>query len=261
MWVTSDSVSNILWALKDASLQNNLCFAHMLNTIVQHALQSSEALAAVRKVKDLVKAVHESSKAANELWQIQTELEKPNVALIQEVEMRWNSTYDMLARVQDHKDDIRQLMLGTKSEGLTSVEPIFPRDWKWIEFAVDVLKPVLDATKKVSGEKYITGSIVLPEATSLLAFYKQTLNETGLAKEEKDFIAALHAKMIEEFCDIEDMRVLTIPALLEPQFKKFGFGSSEKLQAAMRRLKTRNGRSPSPKPAHGVKAHFKRNFQ
>ncbi len=80
---------------------------------------------------------------------------------------------------------ITQLKIRTESEGLASVEPISPRDWKWIDFAVDVLKPELDTTKEVGGENYITLSIVVPVAILLLAYCKQMLSETGLAKEEK----------------------------------------------------------------------------
>ncbi len=52
--------------------------------------------------------------------------------------------------------------------------------------------------------------------------------------------------MIEKFFDSEDMRVLTIPAIQDPRFKKCGFRSSEKLQTAMRRLKQEVGDLQAP---------------
>ncbi len=63
--VTSDSTSNTLWALKGADFCNMPGFAHMMNIILQHTLNSSDD--AVRtKIKSLVMAVCTSTKVTNE---------------------------------------------------------------------------------------------------------------------------------------------------------------------------------------------------
>ncbi len=180
--------------------------------------------------------MRKSTKATNELKKIQMEMKKPKRALIQEVEARWNSAHDMLA--QDQKDVIRHLMISTESDALASLEPISPKDWQWIEFGVNVLKPLLDATMDVSGDLYVTASIVVLLTTAMLAFYAQTLRDIHLTEEQKGFVSALHSKMVEKFHDIEDMRVLTLPALLDPRYKKFGFRNQAKLASATRRLKS-----------------------
>ncbi len=49
-------------------------------------------------------------------------------------------------------------MISKESDALALLEPITPGDWQWLEFGVDVLKPLFEATEEVRGDSCITAS-------------------------------------------------------------------------------------------------------
>ena len=61
-------------------------------------------------VRKIVSHFHKSSKATEELRQIQTLLNLPQHKLIQDVETRWNSSYYMLKRIIEQRAAISQYL-------------------------------------------------------------------------------------------------------------------------------------------------------
>ena len=128
------------------------------NLIVKGALETDLKLAALKKkCKDVVTFFHHSSKASEKLTDIQKQLEVPEKKLIQDVDIRWNSTYYMFERIIElHELVTTTLCLSGKTEMCISVEEL-----EIIKKAVEVLKPFESATVEMSGSKFVTVSKVI----------------------------------------------------------------------------------------------------
>ncbi|CAI6368031.1 unnamed protein product [Macrosiphum euphorbiae] len=77
--------------------------------------------------------------------------------LMQDISTRWNSTYYMLERFVELEDAIRGTL------GLLDNPPqtLSADEWKITKELIQVLRPFEEATKAVSGSKYMTASIIL----------------------------------------------------------------------------------------------------
>ena len=83
--------------------------------------------------------------------------------LIQDVRTRWNSTLEMISRLVEQRwvivralDDLNKSELNIRSS-----------DWKLFEALIPVLEPFKVATQRLSGQKYITLSLLNPELKKL----------------------------------------------------------------------------------------------
>ncbi|XP_025190378.1 zinc finger BED domain-containing protein 4-like, partial [Melanaphis sacchari] len=131
------------------------CFAHTLNLIVQDALKLEIDL--IEKIKSIITHFKKSSRASHKLNEYQSNNgSKIPKKLIQDVCTRWNSTYYMLDRFVELEDSIRGTLglLDNPPQGLTSEQ------WTIIKQLIQVLRPFEEATKAVSGNKYMTASII-----------------------------------------------------------------------------------------------------
>ena len=77
--------------------------------------------------------------------------------LMQDISTRWNSTYYMLERFVELEDAIRGTL------GLLDNPPqtLSADEWKITKELIQMLLPFEEATKAVSGSKYMTASIIL----------------------------------------------------------------------------------------------------
>lgn len=159
----SDNASNIKNALGLLKLKHLGCFAHTLNLVVQSALTIENDL--VDKVKTIVTYFRRSTVANNKLrtYQINNGIDKPK-KLLQNVQTRWNSTYYMLNRFIELENPIRGTL------GLLDKAPqtLNSDEWTIIKELCTVLKPFEEATRAVSGESYMTASIVIVLPQGLL---------------------------------------------------------------------------------------------
>lgn len=106
----TDGVANIVKAMakKDqggTGWPHAICFAHMLNLVVQHGIAKLKD--SVDKVKAIVAFFHKSSTATTKLNQIQIEKRIPiPLRLKQESPTRWNSMLHMLRRILEIQDSV-----------------------------------------------------------------------------------------------------------------------------------------------------------
>lgn len=97
--IVSDNARDIRGAvLKVLKVKHFGCFAHTLNLIVQDALMK-EVKWLVDKMKKIVAYLKRSTTATVKLNQCQRQLGLEPKKLVQEVPMRWNSTFYMIARI------------------------------------------------------------------------------------------------------------------------------------------------------------------
>ena len=135
------------------------CFAHTLNLVVQEAINSEPVLSKLQeKCKHIVAHFHRSTKSSEKLRSVQQQLNLPQLKLIQDVVTKWNSTYLMFERViTQHEAITTTLCLLDKTEMCISVE-----EKENISQSLTLLKPFLQATEEISGQKYVSLSMIIP---------------------------------------------------------------------------------------------------
>ncbi|KAJ8969312.1 hypothetical protein NQ314_001813 [Rhamnusium bicolor] len=161
---TTDNAANIVAAVRNCNWRRISCFAHTLNLIVQEALR--EIHATTGKVKSIVEYFKRCSHALSMLQTTQEQMTLPKLKLIQDVAIRWNSTFAMLRRILELKEALISTLATLQLENNITIN-----DWKVIEKAVEILKTFLDVTLEVSAEK----SITIPKVIPLVKIMKKKL--------------------------------------------------------------------------------------
>ena len=96
--ITTYNAANIVNAVQMCGLQHVRCLAHVFNLTVHKGLKNETVSNLLKKVRRIVGFFHRSSTAAARLAAIATALGMKPLRLIQDVDTRWNSTFDMLER-------------------------------------------------------------------------------------------------------------------------------------------------------------------
>ena len=105
--IVTDNASNIVAAVKIVGWNHVPCFAHTLNLVVSEAIKSDESVSVVKKkCKQIETYFHQSVKATEKLEKVQNQLNLPEHKLIQEVDIRWNSTFFMFNRIVEQHNAI-----------------------------------------------------------------------------------------------------------------------------------------------------------
>ena len=124
------------------------------------------------KCKDIVSFFHCSTKASDKLRSVQDQLSLPQLKLIQDVATRWNSTYIMMERISSqHEAVTTTLCLVDKSNMCLTTE-----EKDTIITSLKLLEPFLQATEDISGDKYVSISMIIPLAGKFLMFMLLLLN-------------------------------------------------------------------------------------
>ena len=169
----SDNAANIKKAVTDLHWKHFGCFAHQLNIIVTKAIHLIDGL--LCSVKTIVKYFKRSPQANEKLLTFQrnsgcTQAKK----LILDVSTRWNSTLYMLERFCELEDAIKSTTALVDKD----LPVLNSQEWKVIKEMCKILKPLETVTKSASGEKYITGSLVIVLANGLESVYENINTES-----------------------------------------------------------------------------------
>ncbi|XP_011407706.1 PREDICTED: zinc finger BED domain-containing protein 4-like [Amphimedon queenslandica] len=203
------------------------CFAYTLNLVVQDSLGAEPGLSVIKeKCKAIVAHFHRSTKSSEKLRSTQQQLNMPELKLIQDVVTRWNSTYLMFERIlSQHEAVTTTLCLLGKAAMCISTE-----EKESISEALVLLKPFLQATEEISGDKYISISIIIPLTKMLL---KATSNGPNVPLRP-----LLVQELMRRFSQVEQRYTMAVSTLLDPRFKKLAFADSAAVDQAIRRLKS-----------------------
>jgi len=218
-FAVSDNASNIKNALNSLSFKNMGCFAHTLNLIVQSALVLENDL--IDKVKCIVSHFRKSTVAYNafKTYQINNGIKEPK-KLIQDVQTRWNSTYYMFNRFVEMETSIR----GTLGLLDNAPDTLRPEDWIILQELIKILKPFEEATKAISGQKYMTASLVIVIVQGLYKVCNNLLKinlSTRALVVAKKLLANMDAR--DGFKNCEKSMTLSKCTFLDPRFKHLPF--------------------------------------
>ena len=177
-----------------------ICVAHSLNLMVKKALNSNDELSEIRDNCRKIVGYFKSSTTAKvffphlclshtrvyvwinknnllclqeRLSQVQMQMGRPVLKLIQEVETRWNSTFNMLQRLFQERETVGAALAGLN----TAIAPLSSQHLNIISDSLKVPAPFNDATIEVSEGKRVSGSKVIP----MLAMLHHALEEEELS--------------------------------------------------------------------------------
>lgn len=221
IFAVSDN-ANIKKALSILQLKHFGCFAHTLNLIVQVALTIESDL--LEKIKTIVTHFRKSTSANKKLstYQISNGAKEPK-KLLQNIDTRWNSTLYMIERFVELESSIRGTLglLDNPPEGLSINE------WKITKELCLVLRPFEEATKAVSGDKYMTASIVIVLSQGLQNVCNELLkqnSDTRVNDVVKKLLSGMQDK--DRWGSIVNSKTLVCCTFLDPRFKNVPFTES-----------------------------------
>lgn len=229
--VTTDNGANIIAGVKmllpRESQENSVhvsCLAHNINLVVSKALGAEkDIINIIEKIKNIVGYFKHSNVAQDDLRNEQKKEGKTDgtyLYLIQEVATRWNSTFYCLERFQLLSGHVAKILLSSSHKKAPSM--LLPYELGLVEECLLLLRPFESATKDVSGEKYVSGSFVIP----LINCIKTALQRINVVNDETQKLKEELYKQVEKRLDPQEKNVLLAAAtILDPRFKRIHFTS------------------------------------
>ncbi|KOB74120.1 Uncharacterized protein OBRU01_02555 [Operophtera brumata] len=255
--ITTDNARNMENAVKiHLGLKHFGCFAHTLNLVVENALEVEEVKTTIDTVKCIVSYYKRSTTAMEKLlrYQIQTGVAQPK-RLLQSVPTRWNSVFFMLQRFLELEDALRS------TSGLLEREIPMPsvEQWKICKDLCSILNPLQEVTQQMSGEDYVTGSLVIVFNRILLNVYENKISSSVHPEVAKSVNVIINQLKI-RLGPIEHSGTFSICTLLDPRYKTHCFQdktASEKAKKTLielvateiRKKNLNNSRPALPEPS------------
>lgn len=182
------------------------CFAHTLNLVVQNALNDTENIAnIINKVKHIVTFYEQCVSASDELYKV------CKLKLKQSVSTQWNSVYFMLDSFINCSDFVASTIVKfPKGPSMLSGSELFIA--KEIMY---LLKPFEAATRELCGQKYVTGSKIIPLMHCLIKKIEPIVVNNVALNLKSNLVKNLKTR----FGIIEYFEILSIATILDPRFK------------------------------------------
>lgn len=216
--VVSDNAANILAAIKLAGWYSLPCFAHTLHLIVTDGLKDENIIQLVNKCKAAVEFFNRSTKAFNKLKEMQEQMGKPKLKLINSTPTRWNSTLKMIERLIE----IQDVLEATVAILHKPVELFTFEEWQVLKELCNILRPFNEITIEMSAEKFTTVSKLIVLIRGLQSFLSKKKSENNII-----IISTLLERFInnvtKRFHRLEYNEILAISTFLDPRFKSKGF--------------------------------------
>ncbi|KAE8737967.1 hypothetical protein FOCC_FOCC016560 [Frankliniella occidentalis] len=192
-------------------------------------MSTTQIRALLMRVKKIVRFFRKSEVATSELISLQeAEGKKRHECrkLIQEVRTRWNSAFEMVDRFLDlseHVSTALHRITMRRSSRATPPTMLRPDEQDILVEVRNLLRPLAEATKLVSTDKWVTISSVIPLVHAMK-------KEIDSFKPVSDLGRSLQKKLLEEigkkFSGIEMLRPYAGATLLDPRFKQWAFDST-----------------------------------
>jgi len=135
------------------------CFSHIVNLAAQACIY--EFADKLMNLRAIVTAIRYSPLKLERFKEKCFTLSKPFLKPILDVETRWNSTYDRIARALELKHPL-SLLLDELCQENNDFEYLDNSDWEFLTEVSLLLNPFKQVTERISGQHYATFNVVLP---------------------------------------------------------------------------------------------------
>lgn len=212
--VVTDNGANIKKAVRDTFgfARHIACFAHSINLVAVDTINFQDAISLCAKIKRIVSYFKHSTIAADELRKL-TQLK-----LIQSIDTRWNSTFEMLVRFISLSKEVGSILLSIPD----SPEMLTASELQLANEIVEVLQPLEKVTRELCAERYVTASKIIPLInclTNKIEKLRGSLKtQTALA-----LVDRLKNSISRRFEQIENNSIMAASTVLDPRFKKIHF--------------------------------------
>ncbi|XP_050527498.1 zinc finger BED domain-containing protein 4-like isoform X2 [Daktulosphaira vitifoliae] len=234
--IVTDNAANMKKAASDTfGIYKTIpCFAHTINLIANNALENCIDLnKLIDKIRNIVKFIKNSVNANDELRSIQKNDGLPEgkvLKLILDIKTRWNSLYYMIDRFLHLYRVVSSILL----ERPNAPDLITTREILIVKEVKNLMQPLEDLTKKISGEKYTTISTILPLINCINSAVNncQTTSLIGIEL-KKNILFELDKR----FKNLEIFNDFPLATLLDPRFKNLHFKDPVRCQKAIEVVK------------------------
>lgn len=188
--IVTDNGANMVKAVHDLVGKNKHvpCFAHTINLLCENALKiTPNLLVLVEKVRAIVVWFKRSVHASDELRKVQKNkgiLEGNCLKLILDVKTRWNSTYFMIERFLKLAPLLGNIILSN----VNAPNMVNATELEELKQICQLLHPLEQTTKEMSGQNYVTLSKIIPMIGCLTSQYNKTICDTDIARDLKTSI-------------------------------------------------------------------------
>jgi hypothetical protein len=185
------------------------CAAHILNLIVQDGLKSIQSV--IKNVRETVKYVKVSTLRKEKFRFYANQVNAPNISLVSNTPMRWNSTYNILETAQKFREAFNKMQDRDVAYNIASSDD----DWSNVCIMRQCLKVFYDVTKRVSDTKYPTASIYFNDFCGIYLLLRRWEHS------ENNFVAEMAKPMLEKFEKYWGIanKLLTFATILDPRYK------------------------------------------
>uniref|UniRef100_A0A8C4YW19 HAT C-terminal dimerisation domain-containing protein n=1 Tax=Gadus morhua TaxID=8049 RepID=A0A8C4YW19_GADMO len=231
--IVHDNAANVLKALRILEERQGVaslrCAGHTTQLIVNHALKEPCINKALGAARSLAGYFHSSDVATLKLKLKQEQMGTAQHKLTQDVAVRWNSSYYMIKRLLEQRWPVTATLSDPEvTNAAKHYLDMKPDQWSLLEELQQALEPFEQATVYLSGEAYVTVS-VLPPLVKALQKSTQTVFESASVTTFQTAAAAEIASRwkIEATYNEDGKNVCNFAAALDPRFRKLKFLSTE----------------------------------
>ncbi|XP_046907209.1 E3 SUMO-protein ligase ZBED1-like [Hypomesus transpacificus] len=209
--LTTDSARNMIAAARQLPFEHMPCIAHIVHRAVTVSLTNSPFDSALAKCRKVVGHFKHSPANQAELEQQQVAHHQNKESLAQEVSTRWNSTLEMIKRVQRNAEPLRDAL----AQHTTNVAMPTATELEKLKKLEAVLEHCRYVSELLGGETFVSCSAVLPALCHLSRVMEVTEDDPAyMIKFKETFAADMEGR--KEKTNITWLRVATA---LDPRFK------------------------------------------
>uniref|UniRef100_A0AAZ1XRF2 BED-type domain-containing protein n=1 Tax=Oreochromis aureus TaxID=47969 RepID=A0AAZ1XRF2_OREAU len=172
----TDSARNMVAAARLLPFEHMPCMAHILQRTVTVSLNDSAFERALAKCRKIVGHFKHSPANAQELKAQQAAHGHQTEPLVQDVPTRWNSTLEMIKRIQRNKSGLTTILTQPNSK----VTMLTDQELDRLQKLEELLEPCRYVTELLGGERYVSCSMVLPALCHLFRIMEDSSNLTWL---------------------------------------------------------------------------------
>ncbi|XP_039903045.1 E3 SUMO-protein ligase ZBED1-like [Simochromis diagramma] len=212
--ITTDNAANVILAAQLNGWMRLQCFGHRLHLAIERAMKDHRIERAVGVCKKVVSTFSFSWKKKRELKKAQIDLKLPDHSLKTECPTRWGSRQAMVSRVLEQQKAIAHVL--SQDKGTRHLIPSW-QDIDVLEAINKTLGPLVEFTDALSGEKYVSVSLIKPTL--------HLFNNSILAEQDDDTDLSKYIKrrileyLNEKYGDSPTQELLDMATVLDPRFK------------------------------------------